>query len=165
MDQKQYEVMSLIMAKGRKFLDEIYKMMSETGLLDQKYEVELEIKNYESIDIGCKYLLSVEVMKARQFDETDDAYSKRLEQWNKDGKGWEFWNDPLGKSGPVPEDDGIPQGFDLNGAESGVYPAGEASESNAPLNNGVMWFHDDGGDPPMVCRGDLNGMAESESGC
>ena len=164
MDKKQYDAMSMIMAKGRKFLDEIYKLMSESGLIDGKFDVEFQIKNYESIDIGCDYLLSIELEKSLLFDEDDTEYWKRLEQWNKDGKGWEFWNDPLGKSGPVPEDDGVPQGFDLNGAESGVYPAGEASESNAPLNNGVMWFHDDDGDPPMVCRGDLNGMAESDTG-
>lgn len=165
MDQKQYEVMSLIMAKGRKFLDEIYKLMSETGLLDGKFDVQFQIKNYEAIDIGCDYLLSIELEKSHDFDEDRTEYWKRLEQWNKDGKGWVFCNDPLGKNGSVPEDDGIPQDTDLCGAESGTYPAGETPEQNAPSGNGSLWFHDDDGDPPMVCGGDLNdSMAESDPG-
>lgn len=165
MDQKQYEVMSLIMAKGRKFLDEIYKLMSDNGLLDGNYEARFMIDNCKKVDIGCEYLSYVEVIKNIHHSESEERWSSRTEQWNKDGKGWVFWNDPLGKNGPVPENDGIPQDTDLCGTESGGYPAGEAPEQNAPSGNGSLWFHDDDGDPPMVCGGDLNdSMAESDPG-
>jgi len=165
MDQKQYEVMSLIMAKGRKFLDEIYKLMSDSGLLDEKYEVHFEISNTEKVGIGCDYLKEIELIRNYHFEDGSSRMNNSLSHWDKDGKGWVFWNDPLGKNGPVPDDDGIPQDTDLCGAESGTYPAGETPEQNAPSGNGSLWFHDDDGDPPMVCRGDLNGsMAESDPG-
>ena len=166
MDQKQYEVMSLIMAKGRRFLDEIYKLMSDNGLLDENYEARFMIDNCKKIDLGCEYLSCVEVIKNFRHSESKERWSSRTEQWNKDGKGWKYQHDPLGKTGSIPEDDGIPQDADLCGAESGTYPTGEASEQNAPSGNGSLWFHDDDGDPPMVCRGDLNdSMAESDPGC
>ena len=156
MDQKQYEVMSLIMAKGRKFLDEIYKIMSDNGLLDEKYEVRFEVSNTEKIGIGCDYLKEVEIMKNYRFEDGLTRAKNRLSHWDKDGKGWVVWNDPCGESGTVPEDDGIPQDTDLCGTESGVCETGEAPEQNAPYCNGYLWLHNDDYDPPMVCGGNLN---------
>ena len=158
MDNKQYEVMSLIMAKGRKFLDEIYKIMSDNGLLDEKYCVEFEIVNREDrdFDFKCDYLSTIEMRVDYAHDDTKATWERRMEQWSRDGKGWVIMNDPICESGAIPDDDGIPKGSYISGAESGVYPATEASEQNAPSGNGSMWFHDDDGDPPMVCGGNLN---------
>lgn len=65
MDKKQYEVMSLIMTKGRKFLDEIFGLMKQNGLTDQAYEFSLSIDEMGEIreDMKCDYLLSVELCK------------------------------------------------------------------------------------------------------
>lgn len=165
MDQKQYEVMSLIMANGRKFLDEIYKLMSDNGLLDENYEARFMIDNCKKIDLGCEYLSCVEVIKNVRHSESEERWSLRTEQWNKDGKGWVFCNDPLGKSGHVPENDGMPQRSVISATQDIIYTAGEAPEQDAPSGNGSLWFHDDDGDPPMVCGGDLNdSMAESNPG-
>ena len=166
MDQKQYEVMSMIMEKGRKFLDEIYKLMSDNGLLDENYEARFMIDNCKKIDLGCEYLSCVEVIKNFHHSESEERWSSRTEHWNKDGKGWVIMHDPLGKTGSVPEDDclsGLPF-TDIGGKETDDPATGETAEADVESGNGSLWFHDDGGDPPMVCRGDLNGMAESDSG-
>lgn len=156
MDQKQYEVMSLIMAKGRKFLDEIYKIMSDNGLLDEKYCVDFEIVNRECQPIDCDYLSAIELKVSFDHDDSAMTWNRRMEQWNKDGKGWTIINDPIREMLTVPEDDDSETGSDGNGEESGVHPEGETAEQNAPSWNDSLWFHDDDGGPPMVCGGNLN---------
>ena len=165
MDQKQYEVMSLIMAKGRKFLDEIYKIMFDNGLLDEKYCIDLEIVNRECQPIDCDYLSAIELRVSFDHDDSATTWNRRMEQWNKDGKGWTIINDPIREMLTVPEYDDSETGSDGNGEESGVIPEGKTEEPAAASGNDSLWFHDDGGDPPMVRRGDLNGsVAESDPG-
>ena len=164
MDKKQYEVMNLIMTKGRKFLDEIYQLMSDNGLLDEKYCIDLEIVNRELQQIDCDYLSSIELRKSFDHDDSSATWNRRMEQWNKDGKGWTIINDPIREMLTVPEDDDSETGSDGSGEESGIPSERKPEGQNAPSDNGSMWFHDDDGDPPMVCRGDLNdSMAESGS--
>ena len=164
MDQKQYEAMKIIAAKGRKFLDEIYQLMSDSGLLDEKYGASFSISNMECVDIDCSILSDIEVIQNYHFNKSMKRWTDRLSQWNKDGKGWVIYNDPCGESGTVPEYDDSKTGSDISGTKSGVHPEGKAEEPVATSDNGNMWFHDDDGDPPMVCRGDLNdSMAESGS--
>ena len=164
MDKKQYEVMSLIMAKGRRFLDEIYKLMSDNGLLDENYEARFMIDNCKKVDIGCEYLSCVEVIKNVHHSESEERWSSRTEQWNKDGKGWKYQHDPLGKTGYVPEDDDL-SGDPFGKPESNDPATGETAEADVESGNCSMWFSADDNDPPMVCRGDLNGsMAESDTG-
>lgn len=164
MDKKQYEVMNLIMAKGRKFLDEIYKLMSDNGLLDENYEARFMIDNCKKIDLGCEYLSCVEVIKSFHHSESKERWSSRTEQWNKDGKGWKYQHDPLGETGSVPEDDDL-SGNPFEKPESNDPSTGETAEADAESGNCSMWFSADDNDPPMVCRGDLNDdLAESNPG-
>ena len=169
MDQKQYEVMTKIMEMSREFADKMFILMSIAGLFDQKYQLKVEIGNHthnpdahwmESAELDRKFTDFYQ----NEGDDASEYYATRMLQVKRTRKGWVIYGDPKGKSGFIPENDGIPDGYDLNGAESGVYPAGETAEQNAPSGNDSLWFHDDDGDPPMVCRGDLNGsMAESGS--
>lgn len=167
MDKKQYEVMNMIMTKGRKFLDEIYQLMSNNGLLDEKYCVDFEIVNREDreFDFKCDYLSTIEMRVDYVHDDTKTTWERRMEQWSRDGKGWVIMNDPICESGIVPEDYDSETGSDGSGEESGIHSEGNPEGQNAPSDNGSMWFHDDDGDPPMVCRGDLNdGVVESDPG-
>ena len=163
MDKKQYEAMNLIMAKGRKFLDEIFGLMKENGLLDENYEARFMIDNCKKIDIGCEYLSCVELIKNVHHAESEERWSSRTEQWNKDGKGWKYQHDPHGETGSVPEDDDL-SGNPFEKPESNYPATGETAEAVVESGNGSMWFSADDNDPPMVCRGDLNGMAESDPG-
>lgn len=169
MDKKQYEVMSLIMAKGRRFLDEIYGLMKENGLLDQKYTTRFGIGNYEKVDGLCDWIRSAELVLSSDFSDYEERRASEMEQWNDDEKGWRIINDPICKSGPLPKDidlSDLPSGvFGISEPESNGPATGETAEAVAEPGNGSMWFSADDNDPPMVCRGDLNGsMAESDPG-
>lgn len=168
MDKKQYEVMSLIMAKGRKFLDEIYGLMKENGLLDQKYTARFGIGNYEKVEGLGDWLRTAELVLSCDFSDYDERRASEMEQWNEDEKGWRILNDPICKSGFLPKDtdlSDLPSGvFGISEPESNYPAAGETATDAGRSGNGSLWFRDDGGDIPMVCRGDLNGMAESDPG-
>ena len=171
MDQKQYEVMTQIMKESRNFANRMFILMSKYGLFDQKYQLSLEVGNHTH-NPGTGWESSIELAKdIRDFykepgDDTRGYYWTRMLHVRKEKEGWEIYSDPQFKIGTIQEDDALPQDTDLCGAESGVYPAGETAEQNAPSGNDSLWFHDDDGDPPMVCRGDLNdSMAESDPGC
>ena len=168
MDKKQYEVMSMIMEKGRKFLDEIFHMMQDHGLTDNGFELHMCIDETHDIkdNLGCDYLLSVELSKDCRYVSREEYRTSKMDQWNKDGKGWVIMHDPCRESGTVPEDKDLSDlpFTDIGGEETDDPAAGETAEENVGFGNCSLWFHDDGGDPPMVCRGDLNGMAESNPG-
>ena len=158
MDKKQYEVMSVIMAKGRKFLDEIYGLMKENGLLDQKYNARFSIGNYEKVEgLCCDWLRSAELVLACDFSDYEERRASEMEQWNEDEKGWRILNDPICKSGFLPkiiELSDLP--FTDIGGEEEVEPEdGETATDAGRSGNGSLWFRDDDGDIPMVCRGDL----------
>ena len=159
MDKKQYEVMSLIMAKGRKFLDEIFGLMKENGLLDKKYTAHFCIGNYETVDGIGDLIKSAELVLSCDHSDYDERRASEMEQWNEDEKGWRIVNDPICKSGFLPKDidlSDLPSGiFRSNGQESNYPATGETAKDAGRSGNGSMWFRDDGGDPPMVCGSDL----------
>ena len=90
-----------------------------------------------------------------------------MSQWHKDEEGWVIMSDPCRKIGTVPEDKDLSDlpFTDIGGEETGCTETGEIATDAGRSGNGSLWFRYDDGDIPMVCRGDLNGMAESESGC
>ncbi len=168
MDKLQYDTMSMIMEKGRKFLDEIFHMMQDHGLTEQGYEVELRIDETGGIkdSLKCNYLLSVDINKDIRSVSRDEYHRTAMGQWNKDGKGWVIMHDPRREIGTVPEDKDLSDlpFTDIGGQETDDPATGETAKDAGRSGNGSLWFRDDDGDIPMVCRGDLNGMAESDPG-
>lgn len=159
MDNQQYEVMSMIMEKGRKFLDEIFHMMQDHGLTDNGFELHMCIGDTHDIKgtLGCDYLLSVELSKDCRYVSREEYGTSKMDQWNKDGKGWVIMDDPCRESGTVPEDKDLSDlpFTDIGGEETDDPATGETATDTGRSGNGSMWFRDDGGDPPMVCGSDL----------
>ena len=170
MDKKQYEAMSLIMAKGRKFLDEVYGLMKENGLFEQKYTARFCISDCSDVEsINGEWLITAELCKAVGLSDFDERRATEMTQWNENEEGWRIMNDPICKSGPLQKDidlSDLPSGvFGISEPESNGPATGETAEAVAESCNGSMWFSADDNDPPMVCRGDLNDdLAESDTG-
>lgn len=159
MDKQQYDAMSMIMEKGRKFLDEVFHMMQDHGLTDQGYEMELRIDETGGIkeSLKCDYLLSVQLGKDSRSVSIEEYRATTMDQWNKDGKGWVIMYDPCRQSGIVPEDKDLSDlpFTDIGGEETDCPATGETATDAGGSGNVSLWFRDDDGDPPMVCRGDL----------
>lgn len=159
MDKQQYEVMSLIMAKGRKFLDEVFHMMQDHGLTDKGIELHMCIDETHDIkdNLGCDYLLSVELSRDCRYVSREEYGTSKMAQWNKDGKGWVIMDDPCRKIGTVPKDKDLSDlpFTDIGGEETDDPATGETAEADVESGNGSLWFHDDDGDIPMVCGSDL----------
>ena len=160
MDQKQYDAKELLAEKCRKFLDEVYRFMEQNGLLSDQHDVTLSIRNYETLEtLECKYLKDVIIEKSYNVFGMD-FQKEKMEYWDKDGKGWVIMSDPHGKSGIISkhefEIDYSEIESELREMESRECPEGKTEEPTTPSGNDSLWFHDDDGDPPMVCRGDLN---------
>ena len=159
MDKQQYDAMSMIMEKGRKFLDEIFHMMQDHGLTDNGFELHMGIDETHDIKdtLGCDHLLSVELSKDCRYVSREEYNTSKMCQWNKDEKGWVITDDPFRQIGTVPEDKDLSDlpFTDIGGEETDDPATGETAEADVESGNGSLWFRDDDGDPPMVCRGDL----------
>ena len=154
MDKQQYDAMSMIMEKGRKFLDEIFHMMKDHGLTDQGFEMRLYVDETHDIkkSLKCDYLLSIDLGKDTRFVSDEEFYKSYMSQWNKDGKGWVVMNDPCGKRGTVPEDKDLSDlpFTDIGGEKDDGSEAGETATGSTA--SGDMWFSTADDDPPMDCR-------------
>lgn len=166
MDKQQYENMQKIMTISRKFCDRMRKFMDECGLLEQGFQFEIDIHNakYGNDDDGI-FLASVELEKCISKVDIDEYHATKFDQWKYEKKGWMVHDDPLAKATTVPED------TDVSDIPFGIYDkgtqdrTGEAATDACGSGDIVLWFRDDDGDPPMVCRGDLNDdLAESDTG-
>ena len=159
MDKQQYDAMSMIMEKSRKFLDEVFHMMQDHGLADNGFELHMCIDETHDIKnvLECDHLLSVELSKDCRYVSKDEYRTSNMDQWNKDGKGWVIMYDPCRKSGTVPEDNDLSDlpFTDIGGEETDDPATGETAKDAGRSGNGSLWFRDDDGDIPMVCRGDL----------
>ena len=150
MDKQQYETMSMVMEKGRKFLDEIFHMMKDHGLIDHGYDLRLDICDHGIID--CDLLLSVELYKFKALFNSKEFHATYMCQLNKDGKGWVITDDPCGKIGTVPEDKDLSDlpFTDIGGEKDDGSEAGETATGSTA--SGDMWFSTADDDPPMDCR-------------
>lgn len=159
MDQKQYISMTKIMQESRDFAKHMVLMLKDAGLLDERFlhlkldigEIPYEDKQFCSIELAP----SIGAANA-------DWYEDGMKQNYFNGKGWVVDRDPCTKSGVVPLDIcpfGMPN---LICADGGCPYFKKAAGNEAEHSNGSVWFSSSDDDPPMVCDGDLNEMAESK---
>jgi len=166
MDKQQYENMQKVMAISRIFCDRMRKFMDECGLLEQGFQFEIDIHNalYGDGEDGL-FHASVELCKSISKVDIDEYHATRFDQWKYEKRGWMVHDDPLAKAATLPED------TDVSDLPFGIYDKGTQDRTGETATDAcgsgdiVLWFRDDGGDPPMVCRGDLNDdLAESDPG-
>lgn len=162
MDKKQYLAMATIMQESRNFAMRMFSVLQNAGLVDKRlYHLKLDIG---VIPYKDKQLCSIELAPSLGV-ENADWFSDGMKQNYFQLKGWEIDRDPFGKSGTVPLDI-CPFGMPNIICADGGCPNYEKAERDEtePCDRG-MWFSADDNDPPVVCRGDLNGsMAESDPG-
>lgn len=166
MDKQQYENMQKVMAISRIFCDRMRKFMDDCGLLEQGFQFEIDIHNakYGDDDDG-NFLASVELSKSITKVDIDEYHATKFNQWKYEKRGWMVHDDPLAKAATLPDD------TDVSDLPFGIYDKGTQDRTGETATDAfgsgdiVLWFRDDGGDPPMVCRGDLNDdLAESDPG-
>ena len=166
MDKQQYENMQKVMAISRIFCDRMRKFMDDCGLLEQGFQFEIDIHNalYGDGEDGF-FHASVELCKSISKVDIDEYHATRFDQWKYEKRGWMVQNDPLAKATTLPDD------TDVSDLPFGIYDKGTQDRTGETATDAfgsgdiVLWFRDDDGDPPMVCRGDLNDdLAESDPG-
>lgn len=155
MNGKQYETAQMIMQFSRIFADAMRECMEHSGLLDEGYQLRVNVQQQHLLSTGDT-LLNTIYLDRDSTVRKDDFMVDQVCQFKDITKGWYVIDDPIIKSGAAPAE------VRIGNAAAEVYRAGKKPEK--PFAPDGLWLSSRDNYDPVDCGGKVNdGLAECRS--
>lgn len=104
MNSKRYADMATIMEFCRIFTEQIYKCMSNAGLLKDGYQLSLKVGRFDyGFPEDAILTGSIELEKDPCMDDKVEWKQTRMDQMKFSGEEWEVYDDPKTEAGTIPQ--------------------------------------------------------------